>query len=282
VKFNKIRLVGASTVDLPIEGADAAGPFVFKGAEGLGPVEVVVSIAQTTSEGGTYQGKRAVNRQAIVKIGLQPDWNIGQTAEELRTILYGLLTPRYGQMVVLQIMLDDVVLAECRGQIPRMEASIFVKDPEVSIVLDSTHPYLVAPATIRQQPVQRTVAGLKVFDVENDGTAPTGFRMGLILRANVGTTLTLSDDSANGQKISIVGINWVSGDRLVIDTRPRNRGVWRGAAGGTPVSALNNLDAAVSEWLQLYGGDNTLRINASAFDWDPAYDFQHQPAYWGV
>lgn len=282
MKMDLLRFIGASSVDFPIFGADPSGPFVLKGSDGLGPVEVTVKMGKTVLEKAVYQGKSPALRQIIATVALQPNWDVGQTAEELRTILYGLLTPKYGQMVRCEIVNGGVVQAFAQGQISKMEPSIFTKDPAVQITLNCDYGYLLAPSSVVQEPVQSTVGGLRAFDVENVGTAPSGFKMGAILRANVGTSLVLADDNPLGQKFKVDGINWVSGDKFLIDTRPGSRGVWRGPAGGAYVTVLNNMDASVSEWMTLYGGDNRFTLNTTAFDWDPAYKFAHQPAFWGI
>ena len=282
MKMDLLRFIGDTSVDFPILGADASGPFVLKGADGLGPPDVTVRMGKTVLEKAIYQGKSPTLRQITAVIGLQPDWDIGQTAEELRTVLYGLLTPRYGQMVRVEVVNDGVVQAFAQGQVSKMEPAMFTKDPAVQITIDCDYGYLLSPALLVQEPAQSTVGGIRAFEVENDGTAPSGFKAGFILRANVGTTLTLTDENPLGQKFQVEGINWVSGDKFLIDTRPGTRGVWRGPAGGAYVSVLNNMDAAGSEWMYLYGGNNTLLLNTTAFDWDPTYNFRHQPAYWGV
>lgn len=282
MKMDLLRFVGATNVDFPILGADPSGPFVLKGAEGLGPPEINVRLAKTVLEKALYQGKSPTLRQITAVVGLQPDWDTGQTAEELRTQLYSLLTPRYGEMVRAEIVSEGVVKAFAQGHISKMEPVIFSKDPAVQIVLDCDYAYLLHPATVVQQPVQSASGGIRAFDVENDGTAPSGFKADFILMANVGNSLILSDEDPRGQKIQIDGINWLAGDRFVVDTRPGSRGVWRGPGGGALVSVLNNLNAAVSEWMALYGGDNRLLLNTTAFDWGPEFQFRHQPAYWGV
>ena len=282
MKMNTLRFIGASTVDFPIADADASGPFVLKGADGLGPVDVTVRLGKTVLEKATDQGKSPTLRQVTVVVGLQPDWDAGQTAEELRSVLYGLLTPRYNKMVRIEIVNENGVAAFAQGHVSKMEAAQFTKDPAVQIVVDCDYGYLLSPTSVVQEPVQSTVGGIRAFDVENEGNAPAGFKMGVILRANVGTSLVLSDEDPLGMKVQIDGLNWVSGDKFVIDTRPGSRGIWRGPGGGALVSVLNNLNAAVSQWMFLYGGDNRLLLNTTAFDWDPAYKFAHQPAYWGV
>lgn len=282
MKMNSLRLIGATSVDLPLAGADASGPFVLKSAEGLGPPEINVRMARTVLEKATYQGKSAALRQIIALVGLAPDWDIGQTPEDLRTQLYSLLTPRYGQMVRVEVVNNGVVEGYALGQVSKFEVALFSKDPAVQIVIDCDYSYFLDPNEILQAPVQSTVGGIRAFDILNNGDAPSGFLMGLVLRANVGNTLILSDEDPRGMKIQLDGINWLSGDHLVIDTRPGSRGIWRGAQGAPLVSALNNLNGAVSEWMYLYGGDNRLLLNTTAFDWLPEYNFKHQPAYWGV
>lgn len=282
MKMNLLRFVGASNVDLPLLGAEESGPFVLKGAEGLGPPDVTVRIVRTVLEGGLYQGKTAALRQIIALVGLQPNWDVGQTAEELRTELYSLLTPRYGNMVRAEVIHDGVVQGYAQGQVSKMEPALFTKDPAVQITLDCDYPYLLGPNQVTQDPPQRDIGGIRGFDISNEGSAPAGFKMGVILRAAVAGSLVLSDENSAGQKIQIDGISWAPGDRFVVDTRAGSRGIWRGPAGGALQSVLNNMNAGVSEWIQLYGGTNTLLLNTTAFDWDPAYRFSHQPAFWGV
>lgn len=282
MKMDMLRFVGASTVDFPIIGADPSGPFILKGVDGLGPPPVNVRMLRTVLEKALYQGKSASLRQVVAVVGLAPNWDEGQTPDELRETLYSLLTPKFGQLVQCQIRYQGSTVAFCQGQLSKLEPALFTKDPAVQITLDCDYALLLDPGNKIQQPVQSTVGGIRAFTVDNEGSAPAGFKMGVTLMANVGNTLTLKHNDPNSPVFQIEGINWVAGDRFVVDTRPGTRGVWRGAGGGALVSVLNNLNASLSEWLYLYGGDNTLTLNTTAFDWDTLVDFRHQPAFWGV
>lgn len=282
MKMDMLRFVGASTVDFPLEGTESSGPFVLKGAEGLGPPEVTVKMVRTVLEKGLYQGKTAALRQVIAVVGLQPNWDDGQTPEQLRTQLYSLLTPKFGAMVRMEVRHGGLLQGYADGQISALVPVLFTRDPAVQIVLDCDYPYLL-DSQVTQTPTQRTVAGLQVFDIENEGTAPAGFKTGITLGAAVAAPLILSDEGVPGQKIQIDGINWVSGDTFVVDTRAGSRGVWRIPNGETvPTTILANLNGAVSEWIQLHGGPNTLKLNTTALSFHANYDFVHRPAYWGV
>jgi hypothetical protein len=284
MRFAKIRLVGSSTVDLPVEGVSTAGPFVLKSADGLGPPEVDVSIASTTKGGGVYQGRRPQNRQIVIRVGLQPDWDIGQRPEELRTILYSLLTPQYDGKHIKAQILDDggLVIAEALCEVSRFETAIFTKDPEVQITLDCMGPYLEAPAILYETPALTANGSNTTFDITNIGTAPAEFWVSFQFSAPTSGNFVLSQTHPSGRSMTVAA-TFVSGAKLTIDTRAGSRGVWRTAAGsGVVTNILSDLTSS-SPWLQLHGGLNTLQVNIPSTNivWDQG-GFGYKPAYWGV
>jgi hypothetical protein len=282
MNWNKLRLVGAASIDLPIFGADPEGPFILKGVDGLGPPERDVKIARTVQEGGYRQGTRTQNRQVVHRVGLQPDWDTGQTSADLRNMMYGLLTPPANQSVKLQVMLGSTILAQTEGDISTFETALFSKDPEVQITLDCDYPYLRKPAITYQIPAKSLVSGKTAVDISNDGTAPAGFWMKIVLQSNHSGSLVISDDTAGGEVLELNG-PWNAGDILTVDTRAGQRGVWRqpaGAGSGGNVSILGRM-TGVSRWLQLHGLANRLLINNTAFDFS-GNGFGHTVAYWGV
>lgn len=290
MKFTKIRFVGPTNVDFPVEDVTPEGPYILKGADGVGPSEIAVSIAPTLLEGGVYQGRRPANKEPVFRVGLQPDWDVGQTAGELRAELYGLLTPRFGKPIILRFMNESVVVAQTEGQVSKMEIAAFAKDPEVQITFPTFKPYFYAPTSINSTPTKTVNGSLTNFDVDNIGDAPSGFWMGITFTAAVaaGTGVVLTDDAADGESMAIMR-SFGIGDTLIIDTRAGSRGVWRiPSGGGAKTSILNDLDED-SPWMQLHGGVNTLHINNIDFDWytDTAPNpdvgpFAYLPAYWGV
>lgn len=281
--WNKLRLVGATNVDLPLLGADAAGPFILKGVDGLGPPERVIFRGKTIDEGSIRQGKRTNDRSVVALIGLHPDWDTGQTASDLRKMLYGMLTTKYDQPLGVQVMLGSTVIAETWGDISRFEAAIFSKDPAVQMTIDTTFPYLVAPAAVEQNPVKYAVTpGITGFDITNDGDAPSGFWMSIVLTAGRTDPLVLTDDSANGQSMTISG-TFAGGDTIIIDTRARSRGIWKIPSGGSALQSIIGQKSGADPWMQLHGGVNSMRLNDETFNWGAApAGVVHTPAYWGV
>lgn len=280
MKVNKIRLAAGRNVDLPIVGADPSGPFVLKGADGLGPAEKDIRLAESILEGATFQGMRTHNRQVVLRVGLQPNWDTGQTAAELRDMLYSLLAPRFGRPLRHELFWFDTLQAYAEGYISKMEPAIFTSDPEVNVTIDCTHPYFKAPVDQIQQPVRTLVEGKSSFIVENDGTARTGFWLGITLQSPQTEPLSVSDEAADGEKFEVGG-TWAAGDTLVLNTRAGERSIFKIPSGSTgPVSVLNDITKN-SVWLQLYEGDNQLRVNNTAFDWY-SLGFVHRPEYEGI
>ena len=280
MKFNKIRLVGANNVDLPLEGVGPITPYVLKAADGLGPPEVDVSIVPTLQRGGYYQGRRPQLRQVILRVGLQPEWNIGQTPQDLRTALYSLLTTKYDQLVKLQVMLTNSVLAQTEGHISKMEVAAFSKDPEVQITLDCKDAYLYAPSGSAMSITLNKAGGYSYFNIENIGTAPSGFRAGFTFPTAFTGPFILSENGTGGRSFR-VDRDFGAGDMIILDTRSGQRGVWRVPTG---TSNQNNILSKLhqsSEWLELFAGTNPFAINTenvSATGFPPEYT----PAYWGI
>lgn len=282
MKMDGLRIVGGGSVDLPLLSSDVPGPFALRSAEGLGPTEVTVRMSRRGQEISAYHGKTSATRQITALVSLMPDWYAGQTPEELRTELYSLMNPRYGQMLRCEIMYEGEVQGYVEGQISKFETALFAKDPAVLIVIDCNYPYILAPESITTAPSTYSVGGIRGFEVYNEGTAPSGFIMGFSLTTTKTGTLILADENPLGQKMHFEGPTWTAGSRIIIDTRPGSRGAWIYTAPETKLSLLPFIKADISQWLQLHYGSNHLTINASGFNWDSEHQFTHHPEYLGV
>lgn len=278
--WTKMRLNGLTALDLPKVGALPTDKFIFQGADGLGPPEIDVSIANTRNQGGVYQGRRPRNKEIVAQIGLNPDWDTGQTAADLRDEIYGLLTPGFFDFVTIQLMNDDDVLVQTIGYVSKCEVAPFTKDPAVQVTFPTTSPYLVAPDLL----------DLDVSDIDkefpeivNPGSAGVGFFL----------SVTLTDDMAGwgidngaaeflpGRKEMFVDYALLEDDVLSFDTRPGSRSVkvYRVVVGvPTMINIVDSL-TVTSEWLLLPGGTNTLHTSDTSFDWE---SIQFTPQYWGV
>jgi hypothetical protein len=266
--FTKLRFNGLTVVDFPIVNALPSDLFILKNVDGLGPPEVDVSIADTLNAGGVYQGRRPQSREIVALVGLNPDYSTGQTASDLRTSLYGMLTPGYADNITIQIMDDDDVIAETTGYVSKLEINPFSKDPEVQVTVACLQQYLLAPEILFIEPADKAVV-----EIENVGTAPAGFHMEFIFTDDV-SAFSLTDPSFKELRFIF---DFLTGDMLQIDTRPGFRGVWLTRAGDTTNIIYSLVTDSV--WYMLHGGLNTFNTSSQDFDWGDVY---YQPQYWGI
>ena len=266
--FTKIRLNGLSVIDFPIVGALPSDPYILKNVDGLGPPEVDVALAKTLNAGAVYQGRRPQTREPVLLIGLNPDFTVGQTVSDLRVNLYGMLTPGYVDRIKLDIMDEDAVLASTTGYLKKFEIVPFSKDPEVQLTIACLDQYLIAPDELYLTPDKLAPT------IDNIGTAPAGFYMEAIFTAPQ-TEWALFDP--NGYTEMRIVYSFLTGDKLIIDTRPGRRGIWvdRGGVKTNIIWALT----VQSVWYMLHGGENIFNTTSQTFDWGDVFFL---PQYWGV
>ncbi len=268
MRLSKLRFNGLNVVDFPIIGVKPTDLYILKNVDGLGPPEVDVSIAQTLNAGGVYQGRRPHSRQIVALVGLNPNYSLGEVPGDLRTSLYGMLTPGYVDNIVVQIIDDEEVVASTTGYVSKMEINPFSDTPEVQIAVECLQQYLVAENEVFLEPPDKVSP-----EIVNLGTAPAGIFMEVQFTTDL-PGWTLSDIS--GQKMEI-NYSFLTGDILTIDTRPGHRGIWVSRLG-----VLTNIIWALSAdsiWYMLHGGTNTFSTSSSSFDWGDVF---YLPQFWGI
>lgn len=270
--WTKLRLSSLNTVDLPTFDATPSDPFVFKGAEGLGAVDRTVSISKAYNQASILQSIQPQNRVVVIRIGLNPSWDTGQTASELREMLYAMLTGGYANApVTLSVMDGEDVLCLVDGHVEKLEPLMFTKDPEVQLTLSCLSPYFRAPeATF---PV---LSGLDktVPEIMNTGTAPSGFDFQIEFTA----ALTYWQIENEREDLRMrVEHNFVIGDQLRLITIVGGKAVQL-VHGGDVSSLLKGLTVE-SGWHQLYPGLNRFYTSSASFNW---VDFSYTAQYQGV
>lgn len=271
MKFQKVRIVGQSNVDLALIGAQSADPFVLKTAEGLGPTEIDVFI-----KGGVYQGSKPQNREITLLVTLNPDYNTGQTSEELRELLYPLMSPMAGTALQIQLLKYNSVepMAWTEGYVKRMEPNLFSKDPEVQITISCTSAHFVG-ATVNIDTIPFG-AGFNFPALPNVGSAQTGFFTSLTFQQTA-YLFTLEHYGTNGvQKVYVEG-TFAANSSIVIDTNVGSKGVWL----DVPGQPRKNIMAQVhkdNKWILLNPGANRLVTNTiMVMNW-----LYYTPKYKGV
>lgn len=285
MQYNKLRLAAYSTIDLPIRGILPTSPFIVKNVDGLGPPEIAVSIATTNNDGiGFYQGRKTQDREIVVSIGLNPDYSSGQTASDLRTLLYGLLVRSQEDFsgyhvredgVTISIMNDSDVLMSTLGFVAKMEINPFSKDPEVAVTLNCPKSFFETDLHHETGIVYTPITG--AVTIPNIGTVPTGFYFETTF-----TTTQSIFDMLNSNGSMIITYPFAVGDRLYFNTQAGEREIMLdlAAIGLNDVNMLPYIDPSF-KWLQLDVGDNYFD-GATQLGHATIGDVNYVPKFWGV
>lgn len=263
MNFTRIRLLGLTTIDLPLIGARPSDTYLLKAADGLGPPEATVSVTK-----GLYQGRQLPDRQIVLRVGLNPSYKLNQRVGDLRNTLYGLLTPEDGDAVPIELYDRDTMIARATGYVSKIEIVPFSQTPEVQIVLDCDSPYLLHPTEI----IFNSEGSSGRLTVPNPGNAPTGFSVEVLFT----DPYNIWSITRKQQRMTF-SMDFQAGDVLRIDTRAGQRSLTR-LRGTTSSVALHALSVN-STWLMLRGGNNVLSGTSSSFMWG---EVVYTPRYWGV
>ena len=274
MRFTKIRLTGlpnSTTIEMPLVDVNPLATYVLKNISGFEPTPQNVAIARNRNMQGVYQGRTVTPRFPVVRIGLNPDYSVGQTVGDLRDILYGLLTPGIGDLITMEIINGSTVVAQCQGYLTKFEAVPFSKEQDVQFTMETLNPYLEAPSDV----FPTYPASKSAPVINNIGTAPSGFRIRFNFTANAPNPFIFS---RGGKKVQLA-FPYLNLDQLTIDSRPGQRAIllYRPSTGLTYNQIY--VMSADSEWLLLHGGSNTFAVNTSNYDFGALY---YRPQFQGV
>lgn len=279
MKFNKIRMIGRTTTDFNTVGlASVMDKYVFKGADGLGPTGFNLYISDRAVMGGTYQGRRPINRQLVFRIGLNPQIGSGLTPSDLREELYGHMMPGESDSILVQIMEGEEIKCYTEAWVEKIEIVPFAKVPEVQITMLCTEPYLFHPEEIDLVYDGGPSIGY-IPVINNPGSAPCGVEVEVVFIADsplfrIVNNLVLADAT----EVFYLNYAFLNGDRLYFNTNMGKRKIIRTRAG-----VDKNLAGAMDDdsiWPTLRPGANPWFLSPfGGFLWN---QITYRPKYLGV
>lgn len=253
--LNKVeaRTVRGSLLSLPLQ--DISNGFIVESIEGLDPVNAtLVSSSFANLAGEQFQAARREKRNIVIKFSIRADY-VAQSVRQLRNALYNFFMPK--TEISLRFYLDDEVPVDISGRVENFVAPLFVKEPEVSVSIICFDPDFVSTKSTE-------TSGFTVSDTtETIITYPGNIETGFTLTLNVDRTLTaFSVYNRSINETSFLDFQFVlqSGDQVVISTIPGEKGA-KLIRNGVESSILYGV-SPFSDWIQLYPGDNNIRVFA--------------------
>lgn len=254
--------------------ADDDDKYFVKSITGLEPPDQAVAIARTAS-GGKYQGKQAEDREIVVLIGLNPDWDAGETPKFLRDQLYTMINTGYDPKVMITLMSGFFPVASVAAYVTKFEAELFTKDPLIQITFTCLNPTFKSIAYISYSPDD---LDLRYPNLYNPGTAETGFQFGVKFTEDMqGWFIKTAKDQNIGMEFDML---FHANDILTVSTIPGSRYIHWHKHRGKIQNKLGILKSS-SEWITLHPGMNNFVVPArDKWIWKGKLTFT--PLYWGA
>jgi len=255
--------------------AENEDKYYVKSVDGLGPPPQNVAIARSAS-GGVFQGKTSEDREVVVLIGLNPDWDAGETPKMLRDELYTMLSTGYDPRVDIQLYAGVFPLCHEYAYVSNFEASIFDANPAVQITFTCLNPTFRAYSPVGYDPADLSETAP---DIYNLGTAETGFQFGVNFTGTMnGWYIKQADHQAVGMEFDMV---FHSGDLLTVSTIPGQKYIHVKPHRKKVQNKLGILKET-SEWIQLHPGHNHFLVppKTTLWNWSGKLSFTHH--YWGA
>lgn len=271
MKLSKILLTGSGNIELKIDSAQPSDPFLLKGADGLGPTEVPRIV-----ENGVARSGEPLSRNLVIRIGLNPDYGANQTAEDLRAMVYSLLTSTYDGRTMITFFEGEVQHSYVYAYVSRVEIVPFDQEPVVQVTLDAEGAYLTS---FDEVIVDFDALTLTDFEVTNPADARTGFEMELEFTADHTDGWILYSVPLAPERLMFFDWHFLTSDILRFGTQKNERYVTleRDSVETNLIEALT----ANTTWLDLAPGVNAFEASHGDYN-NLTASMRFTPRYLGV
>ncbi len=235
--------------------------YYVKSVDGLQPPDRDVAIAATAS-GGKFQGVTVQDREIVVLIGLNPDWEKGETPAFLRDNLYTMIYTGYDPKIDVQLLAAGFPIFHEFAYVSKFEASLFDANPAVQITLTCLNPTFRAFQPTSYAPADLSETNPNIY---NWASAETGFQFAVkFTDTKNGWFIKQADHQSIGMTFDMT---FHDGDVLAVSTIKGNRYVHWNKHRGKVQNKLGILTGD-SEWIQLHPGKNHFIVPKKVSTWD--------------
>lgn len=254
-------------------------PYIIMGIDGLAADQIIPHHYSGSGNSSLkYYNLMLQKREVIIKVALNPSFELNKTYSDLRDELYKMISYSRTGLVYIKFKNENETTAITKGFITKLDASSSSNKPEVQITILCDDPMLQAP--------RKTVVDITGFDpggtIINDtlSTAPHGFRFGMNFTGLV-YNLTISDPTNPYWEFELatwqIG-GFKDGDVLHFSSYPKDKYLYV-ARGGTNIHIADSLTFN-SVWPIIFPGENVFVFNPSPYlNW--AF-IEYTSTYWGI
>lgn len=252
-------------------------PYNIKNIVGLDAEAIIPRYYGTAlNSDSPFYSQLLQKRDLVIRIELNPRFNLGETYPSLRDDLYKIISSSRTGLVEIWFKNGSVVVATISGLITKFEGSHFARVPEVQLTFQTVEPLLKAPTATNV-----TVAGLDPADTlisDTVSTSPHGFAFEIALLNNL-ATISIGDPNDASWTFDVTPSGGFLANDVVHFSSDFNNKFLYIVRGATPIYIA---DAIVpgSIWPLIFPGDNTFGFDSpTLIQWNA---ISYYRSYWGI
>ena len=278
--LEQVDIMSESGSYLPLPLGDTSSGIIVKSIQGLEPVTATLSSSNYALRDGEYfHASRRGSRNILIGLGLDPRYG-GGSVRALRQNLYSTLSPEMKVDMTFSMAGEPPVVIS--GVVESLDTSMFTKTPVAVASIVCYEPDFMDPVEIMGSGEGYPGETISWRPVEYDGSAPTGFRLELILNADgTGDGFVVYVSNPNGDVRSLEFRAALQGrDRVHISTVPGDKYAKR-IRSGSESSILYGVSPQ-AQWGYFMPGSNEFAVKVTGDTQQSYYEFFYNKRYGGL
>lgn len=279
----ELHPAGSGTVvALSFRDPNRSSSYNVRAITGLDADEITAKYYGGSGSGSKFYNLALEGRQPVVRIQLNPNHAEDESYSSLRDDLYRMISSSRTGRISVHFKNGETVVAAISGFVSKLEATLFEKEPEVTMTINAEDPMLRA--------LEPVVIDVEDLDPDNTvitdalSTAQHGLKFALsFVAAKASVNFSDPDDDTWSFEVIPAG-GFLIGDVLYFSSEQNDKYLYI-QRGMDQIQVADKITAG-SVWPILFPGVNTLKVDGVVvtlgvrnMDWA---EISHRPAYWGV
>jgi hypothetical protein len=253
-------------------GPGALNPYILKGITGLDAESIVPRFYGQGASGANFYDMALEPREIAMRIGLNPNYNLGAKASDLRGDLYRAIASSRVGTIQLRFREHNADVAAITGFVTKFESPMTNKESEVQLTIRCDDPIFKSLYVVSSILADLDEASPLIIDPVS--TSPHGFKFKLTF---TGTVEPFVIEDSSGDWSFQINYEFLSGDELYFSSEVGDKYLYRIRSAVT--LQLMDLIEPDSVWPILFPGENQFEITGSTFNWNEVFWYE---THWGV
>jgi hypothetical protein len=227
----RVHRIGLYSNDLEVatfdfEGPKHRNPYLLKAVDGLDADQITPQFyGQGLVSNVNFSSLVLEPREVVMRIGLRPNWRVGDTPASLRSNLQRAIASNRKGVVQLRFFDDEVAVGVLEGFITKFNAPVSTKDTDVFITVKCENP-LIRSMNVTSQIVADVDLGDTVVINDPVSTAPHGMYMKFTFTGGA-SEFVITEPGGSPDWSFEINYAFLTGDELYISSDENNKYLYR-------------------------------------------------------